>query len=256
MAQDARGQVQLLTTHYYRNGQARGSAEQLTLPDPRLRNVAERLRIASRQSGIPWRMCEMNSFSGGGRPGVSDTFIGALWTLNVMLYLAQSGCAGINIETGVNQLGFISSYSPIQDDGRGVNSAGLPYYGMLAFAAAFAGSHQMFPLAAASEDESIAAYVLGSGGQPRSVVIVNTNQVNTARVSIADLNMPPASILRLLAPMPLSTTGATFGGAAVDASGDWRPATKEPLRGGQTSVPAMSAAVIIRDEQKADSLRE
>ncbi len=103
MAQDARGRVQLLTTHYYRNGQARGSAEQLTLPDPRLRNVAERLRIASQQSGIPWRMCEMNSFSGGGRPGVSDTFIGALWTLNVMLYLAQSGCAGINIETGVNQ---------------------------------------------------------------------------------------------------------------------------------------------------------
>ena len=111
MAQDARGQVQLLTTHYYRNGQARGNAEQLLLPDPRLKEIAERLETASRQSGIPWRMCEMNSFSGGGRPGVSDTFVGALWTLNVMLFLAQSGCAGVNIETGVNQL---DSSAPIR----------------------------------------------------------------------------------------------------------------------------------------------
>lgn len=72
---------------------------------------------------------------------MSDTFIGALWTLKVMLLLAQYGCAGVNMETGVNQLGFISSYSPIQDDTKGVNSAGVPYYGMLAFATAFADCH-------------------------------------------------------------------------------------------------------------------
>jgi hypothetical protein len=134
MSRDANGEVQLLTTHYYRNGQAQGSAEQLLTSDPRLKDVMERLRIVSQQSGIPCRMCEINSFSGGGRPGVSDTFIGALWTLNTMLLLAQNGCSGVNIETGVNQLGFVSSYSPIQDDGKGVNSAGVPYYGMLVLA--------------------------------------------------------------------------------------------------------------------------
>ena len=146
MAQDAKGEVQLLTTHYYRNGQTRGTAEQLLTPDPRLNEILPQLRTCSQQSGIPWRMCEINSFSGGGRPGVSDTFVGSLWTLNTMLLLAQFGCAGVNMETGVNQLGFVSSYSPIQDDGRGVNFAGVPYYGMLAFATAFAGSHQLLPL--------------------------------------------------------------------------------------------------------------
>jgi hypothetical protein len=104
MAADANGDVQLLTTHYYWNNQSRGSAEQLLVAPPRLKDILTRLRTASRQSGIPWRMCETNSFSGGGLPGVSDTFVGALWTLDFMLLLAQYGCAGVNIETGVNQL--------------------------------------------------------------------------------------------------------------------------------------------------------
>lgn len=109
MAKDARDEVQLLTTHYYRGGQKQGSAEQLTFPDPNLKTNLERLARASQKSGIPWRMCETNSFSGGGLPGVSDTMLGALWTLDYLLLLAQYGCAGVNIETGINQLGFISS---------------------------------------------------------------------------------------------------------------------------------------------------
>jgi len=247
MAQDARGQVQLLTTHYYRNAQARGSAEQLMLPDPRLKKIAQRLQIAAHQSGVPWRMCEMNSFSGGGRPGVSDSFVGVVWTLNVMLFLAQLGCAGVNMETGMNQLGFISSYSPVQDNGTGLNTAGVPYYGMLAFATALAGCHQMFPLEAASDDPSFAAYVLGSDGSPHNVVVVNTDPLMETHVSVADLGLPRASLLRLLAPSLSSTQNVTFGGAEVDTSGHWQPTTKERVRGTQISVPAMSAAVLIRD---------
>ncbi len=56
MAHDARGSVQLLAKHYYRNGQKRGSADQLLTPDPRLQDVLKRMRAASLQSGIPWRI--------------------------------------------------------------------------------------------------------------------------------------------------------------------------------------------------------
>ena len=118
MARDAGGEVQLLTTHDYRANQKQGSAEELLTPDPRLNDVLMRMRAVSQQSGIPWRMCETNSFSGGGLPGVSDTLVGALWTLDFMLLLAQNGCTGVNLETGVNQLGFLSSYSPIRSDAR------------------------------------------------------------------------------------------------------------------------------------------
>jgi hypothetical protein len=244
MTQDAKGDVQLLTTHYYRNGQNRGSAEQLLLPDLRLEDIIVRMRTASKQSGIPWRMCETNSFSGGGRPGVSDTFVGALWTVDFMLLLAEYGCSGVNMETGFNQLGFVSSYSPIQDDGKGTNSAGAPYYGMLAFATARAGCHQLLPLEAELQSESMTAYVLGSGGKPCSVVIVNRDRTKDARVSVVDLGMRDVSILRLLAPAAESTTAVTLAGAAVDESGRWKPKSKEKLRDGVVTVPRMSAAIL------------
>jgi Glycosyl hydrolase family 79 C-terminal beta domain len=247
MAKDAKGEVQLLTTHYYRNAQSRGSAEQLLSRDARLENIAARMRAASEQSGIPWRMCEINSFSGGGRPGVSDTLIGALWTLDAMLLLAENGCSGVNMETGVNQLGFVSSYSPIQDDGKGVNSAGAPYYGMLAFAAAMSGCDQMLPIEEGALGAGLSAYAFGSAGRPRSIVVVNMASTDAA-VSVARLgtrrDMGRASILRLSAPGPDSKTGITFGGAAVDAAGRWKPESKEMLRETSFVVPRMSAAVV------------
>ena len=244
MAHDADDTVQLLTAHYYRNGQQRGSAEQLLTPDPRLQQMLTGMRSASQQSRIPWRMCETNSFSGGGRPGVSDTFIGALWTLDFMLLLAANGCVGVNIETGVNQLGFISSYSPIQDDGKGVNSAGTPYYGMLAFAAATAGGLDVLPCELETGGVNLTAYVLGSGAKARSVALINRDRTKDATVPLSELGLSKASLLRLLAPSAESTNGVTFGGASVDAMGRWVAAKKETVRGAVVTVPAMSAAVI------------
>jgi hypothetical protein len=244
MAKDARGEVQLLTTHYYRNGQTRGSAEQLLTPDARLNDILVRLRTVSQQSRIPWRMCEINSFSGGGRPGVSDTFVGALWTLNTMLLLAQFGCAGVNMETGVNQLGFVSSYSPIQDDGKGTNSAGVPYYGMLAFATAFAGCHQLLPLDDGNQSGAVHTYVLGSDNKPRSMVIVNMDSANDAHVSAKTVGKDGAQVLRLLAPSAESTTGVSFGDAKMEETVGWRAKSKERVRNGEVEVPRMSAAVL------------
>jgi hypothetical protein len=244
MAADAKGDVQLLTTHYYRNGQARGSAEQLLAPDPRLKDVLVRLRTASEQSKIPWRMCETNSFSGGGLPGVSDTFIGALWTLDFMLLLAQYGCGGVNIETGVNQLGFISSYSPIQDDTKGVNSAGVPYYGMLACATAMAGYHQILPLDFDAQGINLTAYGLGDGGKPRSVVVINRDNAQDAHLSLAELGTGAVTVLRMIAPSPDNKTDVTFGGAAVTPDGRWKAKSQERVRDRTAIVPKMSAAVL------------
>ena len=173
MAKDAHVDVQMLTTHYYRGGQKQGTAEQLVHPDPKLLDKLVRLRSASRQSGIPWRMCETNSFFGGGRPGVSDTLIGALWTLDYLCLLAQYGCAGVNLETGVNQLGFISSYSPIQDDGHGNNTAGVPYYGMLAFAMARSGCAEAIAVDGANDVSGLTAYAFGGNGAVRSLVLIH-----------------------------------------------------------------------------------
>jgi hypothetical protein len=244
MAKDAKADVQLLTTHYYRNNQARGDADQLLLPDPRLPGILTRLRNASQQSGIPWRMCETNSFSGGGRPGVSDTFIGALWTLDYMLLLAKYGCSGVNIETGVNQLGFISCYSPIQDDGKGINTAGVPYYGMLAFSIARAGCQELLPIDIDTQRVNLTGYVLGSAGKPRSLVVVNRDRSQDAHLSFTELKMGTVSALRLSAPSPDSKDQVTLGGASVDTEGRWKAKTREHIHDGRVTIPKMSAAVL------------
>jgi hypothetical protein len=244
MVHNASADVQLLTTHYYRNGQTKGNADQLLHPDPRLKDIATRMRAASVQSGVPWRMCEINSFSGGGHPGVSDTFVGALWTLNAMLLLAQYGCSGVNMETGVNQLGFVSSYSPIQDDGKGVNSAGVPYYGMLAFATAFAGCHQLLPIETGSTADTFTACAFGAAGKPRSAVLVNTDRASDVHVSLAGLGMHHADVLRLIAPAPESNSDVTLAGAQVNADGQWRAKSRERLHNAAIEIPHMSAAVV------------
>jgi hypothetical protein len=251
MAKDAKSDVQLLTTHYYRNGQTHGTAEQLLRPDPGLKDALIRLRTSSQQSGIPWRMCETNSFSGGGRPGVSDTFIGALWTLDFMLLLAEYGCAGVNIETGVNQLGFVSSYSPIQDDGKGMNTAGVPYYGMLAFAIALAGCPEVLPIDIDAQGVNLTAYVLGAGGKPRSVVVVNRDSSQDANLSFAELGLGNVSALRLIAPSPDSTSGVTFGGASVTPEGQWKAKNEEHIHDGRLTVPRMSAVVVRSADRHA-----
>ena len=228
MAKDAHGDVQLLTTHYYRNGQKQGSADQLTHADPRLLDKMMRLRLAAQQSGIPWRMCETNSFSGGGLPNVSDTLLGALWTLDFMAILAKYGCSGVNIETGVNQLGFISSYSPIQDDRAGNNTAGVPYYGMLAFATAQAGCAQSIPLDVVEAYPDLTAYAFGAAAKIKALILVNRH-TEPVSVSTADLGIRRGGILRLTGPAAESKTGIRFGGAPVDASGRWAPTAKEAL---------------------------
>jgi len=244
MAADAHGEVQLLTTHYYRGGQQQGSLDQLMNPDSALKSKLERLTQAARQSGIPWRMCETNSFFGGGRPGVSDTFAGALWTLDYMLLLAQSGCSGVNMETGLNQLGFVSCYSPIQDDGKGHNTAGMPYYGMLAFAAATSQTPEMFPVEYDARGVNLAMYVLGIHGRARTLVVVNRDSARDAHIAFAALEMRDTKALRLVAPALDSSTSARFAGSAVDPAGHWGPTDTEEVRDGHVFVPHSSAIVL------------
>jgi hypothetical protein len=229
MAAGAHGDVQLLTTHYYRGGQNQATLDQLMSPDPGLAAKLERLHRASMRSGVPWRMCETNSFFGGGRPGLSDTFAGALWTLDYMLLLAQSGCAGVNIETGFNQLGFLSSYSPIRNDTAGECTVGASYYGMLAFAVARGANSHVFPLQSGAAPKEASFYALGRASGIQCVVLINKTLDQPLRISLSDVPLRNASSIRLAAPSPESTADITLGGARVDATGKWSPTQTEPV---------------------------
>ncbi len=242
-AADARGEVQLLTTHYYRGSQKSGTSGQLAHADPALQDTLARLRQASVKSRLPWRMCETNSFFGGGRPGVSNSLLGALWTLDYMLLLAGAGCAGVNMETGVNQLGFISSYSPIGEDAGGNNHAGAPYYGMLAFAVASREAPEVVAVTQSPVAEGVTIYGLARAGRLRSLVVINRSATQGARVSLRGLRLGAATAIRLTGPSLEATIGIMLGGAAVSPDGTWAPGSGEAVHEA-VDVPSASAVVI------------
>jgi glycosyl hydrolase family 79 len=238
----------LLTHHYYREGQNPSSTvEKLLGVDPKLQSQLNALNAASKSCGLPYRICEVNSFSGGGRPGVSDTMASALWVLDYMFTLAANGCAGVNMETGVNHLDFISSYSPIGDDEQGHYSAKPEYYGMLAFS--LAGKGQLLQADIDGGSTEIKAYATQPNKGTLALTLINKG----AAASVLTVNVGGhtpgrrASVIRLSGPAIDARTGITLGGADVTTAGTWRATKSEalPVRNGQLRIqlPAASAAI-------------
>ena len=227
-AKQAGHDLRLLTHHYYREGQnPTSSSDKLLRPDPRLTAMLTRMRAAAETSGVPYRICETNSFSGGGRPGVSDTFAAALWVLDYLCVLAWHGAAGVNVETGINQLDFISPYSPIVPNSRdqsGAYQAAPEYYGMLAFAQGCRG--ERIALNYDASDVNLTAYATADTANTTKslrVVIINKDTVRDADAQIStESHFAEAQVQRLSAPSLQSKTGITFGGVTVSTAALWR----------------------------------
>src|ERR1700735_26734 len=249
-ATDEGKDIKLLTHHYYREGQNPTSTiDKLLHTDPKLSPILAKLRAASESSGGPYRICEVNSFSAGGRPGVSATPAAALWVLDFMFTLASAGCAGVNMETGVNQRGFISSYSPIGDDEQGHYHAAPEYYGMLAFAQSGAG--RMIGSTIESGDRNLTAYATQPTKDRIVLTLINKEPASDAVIVIeagASAPFRSGSLVRLSGPSLESKSGITLGGAGVSPAGLWKPTRIEDVtrtrRRLQVRVPAASAAVV------------
>ncbi|WP_158750362.1 glycosyl hydrolase family 79 C-terminal domain-containing protein [Acidobacterium sp. S8] len=247
-AQDEGSDLKLLTHHYYREGQNPFSTlDKLLNPDLHLETLLEKLKQASLASHLPYRICETNSFSGGGRPGVSDTFGAALWVLDYMFTLASAGAAGVNLETGINQLNFISSYSPIGDNGHGIYTASPPYYGMLAFAQAAKG--QLAALKYETSGVNFRAYATVASSGRSTVTIINKDHSQDTHILLTTSTpFRRARVLRLTAPSLESKDSIQLGNASVSPDGTWRSASEEIAKfdhqGWSVPVPAGSAAVV------------
>jgi hypothetical protein len=250
-AADEGRSLRLLTHHYYREGQSpRSTMDKLLRADPRLVAMLDRMQAVSKAAGVPYRICETNSFSGGGRPGVSDTFGAALWALDYLCLLAWHGAGGVNMETGVNQLGFISSYSPIDDDQHGHFAAAPEYYGMLAFAQSCQGERVAANYDAGTMELTVYATV--DANDSAAAVIVNKDAADAEVRIAAGAKTAGAQLLRLTAPF-LDSKGVRLGGAAVQGDGRWHGAAEAVnVAGGvyRIRVPATSAAIVTLDEPK------
>ena len=207
LAADEGSDLKLLTHHYYRECAGPNSTlDKLLRPDPKLAPLLNQLAAATAQSGVPYRICETNSFCGGGKQGVSDTFGSALWVLDFLWRLADAGCAGVNVETGLNQLDFVSWYSPIAE-----NAAKPEYFGMLAFAQSVGG--ERVEVTTQAGDVNVSAYAVVHG-QITSLTIVNKDVDRPVDVTVTmDRKFSQGKVMRLVAPSIESKQGVTLGDA-------------------------------------------
>jgi hypothetical protein len=223
--------MRLLTMHYYRGGAGNTNAtlKRLLQRDTNWDKKLANLRQVSREHGLAYRINEINSFSGGGKPGVSDTFGSALWCLDYLFILASYECEGVNMETDINQLGFISHYSPIVHDEIGHCTARPEYYGMLAFA--LAGKGELLKLTLEKADLNLSAYATRDLDGLLWLAVVNKD---FARDAAMETTLPEgyssAAAFRLSAPSMESKDHVTLAGAEVLLDGTWTPGQPEKVQ--------------------------
>ena len=194
--------------------------------------------------GVPYRVGECNTASGGGKRGVSNAFVSALWAIDFMFDVAQAGGQGVNFHGSFTA----NNYSPIVFDKKTSRYVPAPmYYGMLFFSRAAQG--RLVASELKTDANFITHAVLGTDGKLR-VTLVNKDLTKPVAASIAvGAKFTQGQALRLTAPSASATEGVTFAGAAVNADGTWAPKSPEvlTLSAGQTTVtlPPASAALLI-----------
>lgn len=249
-AKSESGDLKLLTRHYYRGGAGNPNSTIPTLlaTDTQFEEQLATLQKISSDYRVPIRFNEINSFFGGGKKGVSDTFASALWCLDTLFMLAVHGCDGVNMETDINQKAKVSDYSPIyRDEVTGRLMARPEYYGMLAFS--IAGVGDVLQTSISKTKVNVKAYATRNSKGELWAVVINKDLSKTIKV---DLTVPApyakADCLRLMAPSLESKDHVTLAGAEVSPGGTWKSIQSEniPIKDGAAlvEVPAFSSALI------------
>jgi hypothetical protein len=131
----ARGRVGALSAHLYAlprcGGRAPPASWWLTTTASRDRadSLAPLVALARRR-GLPVRVTELNSAACGGRPGVSNSFVAALWMTDTLFALLREGVDQADVHTWAH-----ARYA-LFDVARARATARPPLTGMLAFARA------------------------------------------------------------------------------------------------------------------------
>ena len=249
-----KGQMEIGTSHLYAlsGGSTNPTSANfpnvanLLLPATMAKDVAmvDEHLAAAKAAGMRYRLAECNSVSNGGRTGVSDTFVSALWATDFLFSVAEHDADGINFHCNLKP----GSYSPISWSKTESRYVVHPlYYAMLAFKAA--GHGKILPTSVKSAANLTAHATLGTDGKVR--VLLTNKDLTKGVVAHLATGRTKGNVMRLLAPAADGKTGITFAGNATDAAGKWTTQTSEPIAGSGSdmtvTLPAGSAAVVTLD---------
>jgi hypothetical protein len=255
----------LLTEHYYAGTAGTNSATAATLQTPDrpgtpatsqagLIGTDTTMNSAATMYKIPdgYRLGEVNTFSGHGQMGVSDTLIAGLWGIDLMFVTAEHGGTGVNFHGG--ETGMDGSrpfyYMPIMETNGVVVAVQPLYYGMLLFS--LAGQGPMISTTVTTSNMYFTAYAIKANGFT-SVVLDNKDATNGVNATV-DLGsaVTSASAMYLQGTPAGSLTAAsgsvTLGGATISTDGVWtHDAPYTQTTSGNTVtvyIPPASAAIV------------
>ncbi len=242
-ASETKGEISLLTTHYYAEGpptDPRMTIEYLLHPGERIQTSIYDAMDAAKVAGLPYRMSEGNSCYNGGKPGVSNTFASALWAGDFMLDLAARGSTGVNLHGGGEGV-----YTPIATDKQGNSSARPDFYGMW-LAGQFANATLVrTELTAPAGLDLQQANVTAYAGKHNGGMLVAVFNKGADSLELALDGVPHhGDVYRLKAPSLASTTDVTFGRGARSADAVWTLGADEALHGSTLALPAASAVLL------------
>jgi hypothetical protein len=253
--------IALLTEHYYKGAAAsHPTIADFLASDPSVVTQSDALANAARTHRIAegYRWDEMNSYSGHGVPGVSDTFAAALWGIDFMLTTAEHGATGVNFHGGGQNMdgnecpaGAASCtkpfvYSPIREVDSRVTAVGPLFYAML-FVSRL-GTGTMLPVTT-PPDAPLRAHAVARADGTVSLVLANTHPARDLDVVI-ELAEPPRAAIEVVlrAPSLGATSGFTFADAGVTAEGEWAAEPPMPfeIAGAVRAVVRAGSAIIFQ----------
>ena len=254
-----KGQLQIGTSHLYAlsggstNPKSANfpSIENLLLPATMAKDVTmvDEHLAAAKAAGMRYRLAEFNSVSNGGRTGVSDTFVSALWATDFLFSVAAHGADGVNFHCNLKP----GSYSPISTvKGETRYTVHPLYYAMLLFHDA--GQGRLLPTKVQSTANLVAHATLDDSGKVR-VVLVNKDLTQDVVATVqVGTRFRAGSVHRLTAPQASSKDGVTYANTVVAADGRWQRtlATEKAVavQNGRAvvSLPPASALVLTLTE--------
>ncbi len=211
------------------------------------------VQVASDYNRSMW-ISEINSVACGGADGVSNSFASALWGIDIMFNMANTGLRGMQFHTTSG--GYYSPFKFIKSIDSNGKSVYKPtvyplYYGMLVFAKA--ASNQARLVAVTSQTNSnVKVWATIDNQNVLRVVAINKdlNAKGNAKIQLSSLRSI-GSLVRLTASNATAITGINLGGQTFDGTVDGQilgnidSTLVTPSNGIYTfSLPASSAAML------------
>jgi hypothetical protein len=166
------------------------------------------------RAGRELRIDELNTVSCGADPAVSQTFASALWALDTLFAMVDSGIDGVNIHTfpGAGYELFTFRHA----SGRWSATVSPEYYGLLMFAQAAPPGSRLLPVTAGSGSLKVWA-TRAPDGRVR-IVAINKDAAHERVVTLRVPGGRSAGLLeRLEAPSVSSRSGVSLGGWSFGA---------------------------------------